>query len=482
MHQISKQIVLKNLIWKFAERCGAQAIAFIVSIILARILAPRDYGALALVLIFLSLLQVFADSGLGIALIQKKTADALDYSSVFFSNVVLAVLLYGLVWLSAPIIAVFYKMPEIVALLRVLGVTLLLFSLQNIQQAYVSRNMMFRKFFFATFSASLISAIVGIGMAYSGFGVWALAGQQLTNATVRTASLWLIVPWRPSWGFSWERWRMLFSFGWKMLASALFDSSYRQIWQLVIGKVYSPTDLAFYSQGEKFPQVVVSNISTSIDSVLLPTMATAQDDISRLREMTRRALKTNIFIMAPMMIGMAFMAELIVRVVLTEKWLPCVPFFCIACINYMFNPIYTVNLNALKALGRSDIFLALEIIKKIIGLILLLVTMRHGVLAMAYGALITTVIGQPINIWPTRRLIRYGYVSQFYDFFPSVLLAVLTGTLVRPISWLGWADCVTLFIQIVLGTFIYILGAIIFRLEAATYLWDALRSIFVKRP
>lgn len=344
----TKRDVFINFIWKLAERSGSQAISFIVAIILARLLMPADYGTVALVMVFLTILQVFADSGFGVALIQKKNADDIDFSSVFYVNIAIGTLLYVIMWLAAPTIASFYGVPDLVALVRVMSLVLLINSLRNVQQAYVSKHMIFKRFFYATLGGSIVSAAVGISMACLGFGVWALVAQQLANSAIGTAILWFTVNWRPKFVCSLDRLKGLFSFGWKMLSSALLDTGYQQLRQLIIGKLYSPSDLAFFNQGQKFPNLIVTNINASIDSILLPTMASEQDHRERVRDMTRRAIKASIFIMAPMMMVLAFSSTNVVTLVLTEKWLPCVPFLCIFCINYMFSGLFIRQISTLS--------------------------------------------------------------------------------------------------------------------------------------
>ena len=375
--------VISNFIWRFAERCGAQLVTFIVSIVLARILAPEDYGTIALVTVFTTILQVFVDSGLGTALIQKKNADDLDFSSVFYFNFVVCLVLYAAMFMAAPVIAKFYGDVTLTPIIRVISLTIVISGVKGIQQAYVSKNMLFKRFFFSTIGGTIFSAFIGIGLAKAGYGVWALVAQQLSNATVDTVILWITVRWRPRKNFSWERLKGLLSFGWKLLVSSLLDTCYNNLRNLIIGKMYSPSDLAFYNQGDKFPKLIVTNINTSIDSVLLPTMSSAQDDRERVKNMTRRAIKTSTYVMAPLMMGLAFCATPIVKLVLTDKWLPCVPFLRIFCITYMFWPVHTANLNAINAMGRSDWFLRLEIIKKIMGMAILLSTMWFRVMPMA---------------------------------------------------------------------------------------------------
>ena len=307
-----------------------------------------------------------------------------------------------------------------------------------------------------------------------------MVAQQLSNAAIDTLILWCTVKWRPKRIFSLDRLKTLFSFGWKLLVSSLLDTVYNNLRNLIIGKMYSSADLAFYNQGDKFPKVIVTNINTSIDSVLLPTMSNAQDDKKRVKQMTRRAIKTSTYVMAPLMMGMAFCAEPIVRVVLTDKWLPCVPFLRIFCITYMFWPVHTANLNAIKAMGRSDWFLRLEIIKKAIGMLILLSTMWFGVMAMAYSLLLSSVFSQIINSWPNRKLLNYGYLEQVKDFAPGILLAVGMGVCIYFIGYISLPTVITLVIQIVLGALIYVSMSALFKLEEFEYLLGMIKSFLKK--
>lgn len=467
---IDKNTTVKNFIWRFAERCGAQLVTFVVSIVLARILSPDDYGTVALVTVFTTILQVFVDSGLGVALIQKKNADDLDFSSVFYFNFVVCIVLYAGMFFAAPIIASFYNDLTLIPIIRVISLTIVISGIKGIQQSFVSRNMLFKRFFFSTLGGTIFSAILGVAMAYAGCGVWAIVAQQLSNTAIDTLILWLTVKWRPKKMFSWERLKTLFSFGWKLLISSLLDTGYSNLRSLVIGKIYSPSDLAYYNQGDKLPSTVITNINTSIASVLLPTLASKQDDRKQLKNMTRRAIKTSTYIIAPLMMGLTFCAPPIVRLILTEKWVPCVPYLRIFCITYMFYPIHTANLNAINAMGRSDYFLKLEIAKKVIGMLLLLLTMRISVMAMAYSLLVSMVTSMVINSWPNKKLLKYSFIEQIIDILPNIFIAILMGGVVSTIYIFKLSDVMTLAIQIPLGAIVYIGLSIIFKIEEFQYL------------
>ena len=472
--------IVKSFIWRFAERCGAQIVSFIVSIVLARILAPKDYGTIALVTVFTTILQVFVDSGLGTALIQKKDADDLDFSSVFYFNFSVCLILYIGMFVAAPYIADFYNDMTLTPIIRVLSLTIVISGVKGIQQAYVSRNMLFKRFFFSTIGGTIFSAFVGIRMAYAGYGVWALVIQQISNNAIDTLILWVTVKWRPKKMFSWIRLKVLLSFGWKLLASALLDTGYNNLRNLIIGKLYSSSDLAFYNQGDKFPKLIITNINTSIDSVLLPTLASEQDDRLRIKNMTRKAIKTSTYIMAPLMMGLAFCSTNIVSLILTTKWLPCVPFLQIFCITYMFWPIHTANLNAINAMGRSDLFLKLEIIKKIVGMLLLVSTMWFGVMTMAYSLLVSTLTSMIINSWPNKKLLGYSFKEQIKDIMPGILLAIFMGIIVSFVNLLDLSPFSTLCIQVPFGALVYIVGSKVLHLDSFEYLLQFGKSILKK--
>ena len=361
--------------------------------------------------------------------------------------------------------------------IRVLGLTLVVSGVKNVQQAYVSKTMQFRRFFFATLGGTVFSAVVGIGMAYGGCGVWALVMQQLLNSAVNTAILWVTVGWKPKRMFSFQRLAGLISFGWKLLVSALLDTVYNKLYQLVVGVVYSSADLAYYNKADQLPVLVVENINSSIDSVLLPVLSAQQDKREQVREMTRRAIKMSTYVMMPMMAGLAACAEPLVRLLLTEKWLPCVPYMQIFCVCYAFYPLHTANLNAIKAMGRSDMFLILEIIKKAVGFLALVITMRMGVIYMALSRVFTGVLAQIINAWPNSRLLNYPYLQQLRDMLPAILLSTAMGLLVYTLNFLGLGDFATLALQVLAGVGIYLLGSLLFKLDSFRYILSILKNL-----
>ena len=468
---------ITGLFWSFAERIGAQLVSFLVSIVLARLLMPEEYGIIGLVWVFINLCNVFVNSGFGRALVQKKDADDLDFSSVFWFSLAVSCVLYWGLYLAAPWIADYYEMPLLSPVLRVMGLRLIVAALNTVQRAKVSREMQFRKFFFSTIGGTLFSAVVGISLAYFGFGVWALVAQELTNVLIDSIILLITVDWRPRFLFSLQRMRTLFHFGWKVLVTSLIDTLYEDFRSLYVGKLYSADDLAFYTRGKQFPHLVVDNINFSISNVLFPAIASAQGDPAAIKAMTRRAMKTGSYIITPMMVGLAAVAEPFVLLLLTEKWLPCVPYMQILCINCALNPLQTANIQAIYAIGRSDIMLKLNIIKKAFGLAMVLVFTRISVLAMALAGVATGFFALCVNVAPNRKLIGYGLMEQIMDVLPNWLLSAAMLLLVRSVSALGLPLLPELIVMVLVGVAGYVSMSVIFRMESFTYIWNLVKPV-----
>lgn len=475
--ETNRNTVLRNLYWKLLERGGTQGLQFLISIILARLLFPFDYGILALVVIFITIANVFVQSGLSTSLIQKKVVDQVDYSSVLYISLGIAGIIYCLLYFIAPLIGVFYDNESLVLVLRVLALTLFPGAFNSIQNAIVSRTMQFKRLFYSSVGAGIVSGIVGIYLAYHDYGIWALVFQQLTNQICITLILWFTVKWRPTLQFSLERVKVLYSFGWKLLVSSLIDTTYRDLRSLIIGKVYSPGMLGYYNRGQQFPQLIISNLNGSIQSVMFPALAAQQDYTDRVKSMMRRSIVTSSFIVFPMMVGLAVVAEPLVLLLLTEKWLPSVPFIQIFCFSYALWPIHTANLQAINAMGRSDIFLKLEIFKKILGLIILVAALPFGVYALALSEVFGGILSSFINAYPNKKLLNYGYGEQIKDIFPSLFLSLVMGVIVYQLLYLGLSPLITMLLQIIVGAIIYTGLAFLFKLECFTYLVQTLFSL-----
>lgn len=453
-----KSGLINNLAWKFMERIAAQTVTLIVSIILARLLDPSHYGTVAIVTIFITLAEVFVSNGFGSALIQKIDVDELDYSSVLYFNILFSIGLYLILFILAPHIANFYgEGYEILTpVLRVLGIRLIPAAINSVQQAYVSKNMIFKKFFLSTLLGTVISGIVGIIMAYSGYGVWALVGQYLTSSFVTTIVLMCSLGNIYVLNFSFCRLKSLFSYGWKILCTGLLITGYQELRALIIGKIYTAKDLAYYDKGKQFPNLVVSNINVSIGSVLFPKLSSQQNDLSALKETTRYSVRFSSYIMSPIMLGLAAVAEPFVRLILTDKWLPCVPLLQLFCIFYLFQPIHTANTQAINAVGRSDLSLKLEIFRDAIQLVVLIAVMRISVNAIVVSMAVMSTLFVFVNAYPNIKLLNYSIKEQLLDILPNTFLAVVMYFCVSPLRLLLKSNLViTIIIQVVVGVVVY---------------------------
>ncbi len=476
-----KNEVISSLIWKFLERIGTQGVQFIVSIILARLLLPSDYGVVSMILVFTAIANVFIQTGFSTSLIQKKDSDELDFSSVFYISLLIASICYVILFFAAPIIASFYNMPAITSILRVISLTLFFGAINSVQNAKIAKEMKFKKLFLSSLVAILISGTTGVLMAYKGFGPWALVGQQIANSIATTIILWFTSGWQPKLMFSINRVKSLLSYGWKILCSALLDTIYQNIYNLVIGKFYSSSTLGNYNKGEQFPKLIAVNVDGAISSVMLPAYSKQQDRKDKLKKMVRRSIVTSSLLLFPMMFGLAAVAETVVKVLLTENWLGCVPFMQLLCIVYALYPINTANLQVIKALGKSDYFLKLEIIKKVIGLFALIVTLPFGVLQMAIGQVLVAILSTFINSFPNRKLLNYNYFEQVKDLFPSLIISIIMFIIVYSFNFINLNMYILLIIQILVGVIIYFGLAYILKLESLNYMIEILRSFLKKK-
>ena len=476
-----KRKTLAGLFWTFAERIGAQLISFVVSIVLARLLLPEEYGVIAIVLVFINLCDVFVNSGFGKALIQKKDADDVDFSSVFYFSLTMSVVLYAVHFFAAPYIAVFYEMEILAPVLRVMGLRVILASYSSVLQAKVSKGMEFKKFFYSSLGGTLLSAVVGVAMAYMGFGVWALVAQDSVDAVVDTIILALTVKWRPGLVFSFQRMKVLFHYGWKVLVGGLIDTLYEDFRSLYVGKLYSADDLAYYTRGKQFPNIIVTNVNTSISSVLFPAISSAQGNIADVKAMTRRAMKTSAYVMTPMLCGLAAVAEPLVLLLLTEKWLPCVPFLQILCINSILMPLQTANIQAIYAMGRSDIGLKLNVVKKAFGFLMVLIFARFSVLAMVWAGVVSAFFSLIMNILPNRKLLGYGFVEQMKDIVPYWVMSAAMMLLVKAVALLGLPTIAELVVMVLVGVAAYVLMSVLFKVESFSYLLNTIKPMLMRK-
>lgn len=476
-----KKNVVSGLMWKFIERIGVQGVQFIISIILARVLLPEEYGIIALITIFLNIANIFIQSGFSSAIIQKKEVDEVDCNSVFYFNLIISIIAYFILYMLSPIIASFYKNPILSSVLRVQAITLIIGGLNAVQNAIIQRKMQFKKVFIVSVIAIIIQGLVGIFMAYKNYGVWSLVISSLVGSIVTTIILWFVTSWRPKLNFSIIRLKSMFKFGSRLLLSSLIDTIYNNLYSLIIGKKYNQEMLAYYNRGQNIPNLLVTNINSSIDGVLFPALSTYQDDKKGMKMLVRRSIVTSSFIVFPIMFGLFAISKPLTIILLTDKWIDSVPFMKLSCIMYAMWPIHTANLQAIKAMGRSDVFFKLEIIKKILGISILIITIPFGVYAMMIGCVINSILCTFINAYPNKHLLEYDYLQQIKDILPSLILAIVMSIIISCISIFDLSNFIIMLLQIVLGICVYILGAWIFKFECFLYILNNIKYYINKK-
>lgn len=474
-----KDKTISSLLWKFLERGGNSLAMLVIQIVLARLLTPDDFGVLAIMLVFINISMVLVQSGLGTALIQAKKMDDVDCSTVFWLSMAVAFILYIAIFACAPTIADFYHAQGIEAPLRVFALILFLYALSSVQIAKVTRDLELRKTFIATIASILISGAVGIVAALLGGGVWALVLQQVVFQVVTCIVLAFQVSWHPSLDFSLERAKVLFGFSWKLLVSGLLDTAYTSLTSLIIGK-FSKTELGYVSQGEKYPQALGSLLDGTIQPVMLSAISRVQHDLVSVREITRRAIKTSSFLVVPAMGALALMTAPLISVLLGDQWLPSTVFMQMFCFVYALHPIHTSNLQAINGMGRSDVFLKLEIVKKIIGvsIICFAAFVIQDVFAIVAGMVLSSVIATFVNALPNKRLIGYSYWAQLRDICPSFVLTVVAMAICWPLGLLGLPYIALIVLQSVLFAIVYIGLAKLLKIEALEYLITTMRGRF----
>ena len=468
--------VAANLSWKFAERMCAQIVSFVVTTVLARILLPEDYGTIAMVNVFITFADLFVTSGLGTSLIQKKNADETDFSSMFYFGVVYSGLVYLILFFLAPMIARFYSDELLSVVIRVMGLRLPIACVNSIQHAYVSKHLIFKKFFFSTLFGTMLSAVVGIVMALNGYGVWALVAQYMTNSIVDTVVLFITVPWHPRLRFSISRVKELYSYGWKLLANALLHNMYIQFKNLVVGKVYTAADLAYLNRGEQLPSLIITNINTSIESVILPVLSEKQNEPERIKAMVKRSTKMSVFIIWPLMMGLFVLADSVIVLLFTDKWEAAVPYLRINCIVQALVPLSSTYQQVTLAMGRSDLVFKIGIPKKIGSLLLVLLAARYSVKAIAYVMLIQSFIDVILNILPNIKLINYKYGEICKDLIPYLFLSVIMGAFIFPISWMHFGFLIRLLLQVVIGIAVYIVLAYVLKINELYFVYDFIKG------
>jgi len=473
-----KQKAFSSVVWKFLERIMAQLVSLVVSVTLARLLSPDDYSTVSVVAIFFAFANVIISGGLNTALIQKKNADKVDYSTVLYTSVLISLLIYGILFFCAPYIAILYHKEELVSIVRVMGLSLPIYAIKSILCAYISANLQFKKFFFATIGGTLASAVVGIYMAIHGFGAWALVGQQITNTIIDTLILLLTTRMPIGIVISFTRLKELFGYGWKVLVSSLLSSAYMEAVPLFVGIKFSATDLSFYTKGKSFPSLISSTTTSTLSAVLFPVLAKYQDDKDALLRHTRNFIRVASFVAFPLMLGLFAVSENFVKVILTEKWLDAVFYIRVFCIVSMFEMIHMGNCETIKAMGRSDIFLIMEIIKKSSYFVIIAVFIFFGKTpeALAISSIVCTLVALIVNAIPNMKLIGYNFKNQIIDVLPNLVIALIMCVVVVLIGMISINMYLSLIIQIVSGAVCYLLLSIFSKNQSMGYILEVLKN------
>lgn len=447
---LRKQAV-RGVGWSFADSMLGQGITFIVGLVLARLLSPDEYGLIGIITIFITVFNSIVDSGFSNALIRKNDATDKDYNTMFLVNMGISVVLFGLMFLCAPFIAQFFARPELTALCRVMGIVVVINALSIVQNTVLTKRLDFKTKTKASFISSIISGVVGIVMAYSGYGVWALVGQQISRQLLNTICLWIFNRWFPNFTFSIVSFREMWKFGWKLLVSAMIDTTWKEIYQVVIGKCYSPATLGLYTRASQFSSICSSNLTTIIQRVSYPALSKMQDDRARLKNGYKRVIKITMLVTFTLMLGLGGCAKSLILVLIGEQWLPCVPMLQIVCFSMMFYPLHALNLNMLQVQGRSDLFLKLEIIKKCIAVIPLLLGVFIGIYWMLMGSVITGIFALYLNAYYSGPYLKYSIWEQAMDILPSFLMSLTMFAILFAISFMPISPFLMLPLQIAIG-------------------------------
>lgn len=459
MSESLKNKTVKGVGWSFIDNLSSSGVSFLVGLVLARLLTPSEYGIMAILTIFIAVSNSIVDSGFSNALIRKTGAKRVDYNTVFLFNLVVSGLLYIVLFFAAPVISVFFKEPLLVEVMRVIGWVLVINALGIIPRTLFVKDVNFKTQTKVSLIASISSGVLGIGMALAGMGVWSLVGQQLSRQLLNTLFLWIYSTWRPIWEFSLQSFRELFGFGSKLLLSGLLDTVFKEIYSLVIGRCYTSAQLGQYTRASQFNQIFSSNLTTVIQRVSYPVLSSIQDESDRLREAYRKIIKSTMLITFACMLGLAAVAKPLLIILIGEKWLPAVGFLQIICFSGMLYPLHAINLNILQIKGRSDLFLRLEIIKKIIAVGPLVLGVLFSIEYMLWGSVCTSFIAYFLNSYYSANLINYPTREQIKDILPTFLVSFVTAAAMWSLTFLSLSNWLLLPLQcllgIILAVFIY---------------------------
>lgn len=476
-----RQKTFSGMIWTFAKHFSLEGFAFIQGIILARLLVPKDYGLIAMTQIFFAIAGTFIDSGFTLALMRKKDRKEIDYSTVFVTNVVMTTFFALVLCLCAPFIADFYNEPILKDIVRANAVLLVMNSVNAVQGTRLRINLQFKITSFISVVCQVTIGIITIIFAYMGFGVWSLIYPNYLSPFIYFFMYWYFQRWRPKINFSWKIWKEYFAYGSNLLLSSLLNKIWNNIYPLIIGKNYSATDLGYYSRARGYAALPAGVFQGILGNVTFPVLCAIQDDDNRLCDAYRRLIRVSGFVVFPMLIGLAALAKPVILVLITDKWAASIPYLSVVCFSFMWRPIHILNLNLLKVKGRSDLFLRLEIIKKLISLVIILITMNISIMAMCIGSVFSSYIALYINTYYTGKLINVGFFKQMKDLLPSLLYASSMGILVYATTFIINNHLLQLIVGIPLGILYYLTVSTLFKSEELAYIKLLLKENVFKK-
>lgn len=450
-----KERTVKGVGWSAMDSLLGQGVTFLVGLVLARLLSPAEYGTLGLITIFITILNSFVDSGFSTAVLRKKDATNEDYNTMFITNLVLSIFMYAILFAGAPAIASFFDKPELISLSRVVGLVIIINALSLTQYTLLSKRLDFKTKTKSSLFSAIVSGIVGIALAFAGYGVWALVWQMIVKQSIYTICLWIFNHWAPRLRFSLQSFRYMWGFGWKMLVSGLLDTTWNQAYQLVVGKFYSPATLGQYSRSKEYASILSSNINSIVGRVTLPVLAEVQDDKERMLNAYRRIIKMTMFITAISMLALAGVSEPLIYCLIGPQWHQAATFLPLICISMSLYPLHAINLNMLKVQGRSDLFLILEIIKKIIAIGPILIGIFIGIYWMVAASVVTGIISFFINSHYSGKMIHYSSWMQIKDVAPFYGIGIVIFAAVYFMKYLSLNPFVVLPIQIITGTIVF---------------------------
>ena len=468
--------VLSGMMWTFAEKMGSQGISFIVSVVLARLLMPSQYGLIAMLSVVMAICNTFIDCGFGVALVQKKNSDEKDFNTVLYSSTFVGFVLYIIMYFSAPLVSSFFNQEELTKVMRIYTLSFLWSGYNSVLVSYISKHMLFKKMFRRTLIANSLSGVAGITAAYMGFGFWALVIQNFTAAIIGIITLQLSIDWIPKLQFSWSRAKKLLSFSSKVMTANLIGTGFNELKGLLIGRLYTPADLAFYNKGGSLPSLVANNINTSIGNVLFPAMSQYSDNRDKVKEITSRSIRISSYVLFFGLTILILISEPLVRLLFTEKWVACVPYMQMVCLQRMLEIISTANLQAMKAVGEGNVIVKLELYKKPIFLLLTVIGANISVFALAVTLPLYSFIANIINMWPNIKILNYRLHDQVRDLAPSTILSIIMAIVLFPVNFLPMSDILKIVSITIFGVIIYIGVSIIAKVESLNYIFNTIKT------